>query len=256
MSFRRCLQLGTVLVVAATVGAAAIADDLAVKISPRPRHDGRINPMLFGNFIELLDDLVPGMWAEMLNDRGFEGVVPAADWVYHDGSATFCDRAWDETEGWSLENAGAFNGPRCARITARDGRWAGLTQSGLAVKTGEAYRFSAFVRGAEGLRAQVLLKAEQPDGSNLELSAAQPVVPSARWARVSGVLKANGTTDRAILEIRARGEGSLWVDKVSLMPERNRHGWRDDVVDAIKESRPGVIRGGGSVVDPGAYRWK
>ena len=40
------------------------------------------------------------------------------------------------------------------------------------------------------------------------------------------------------------------------MPERNRDGWRGDVVDAIRESRPGVIRWGGSAVDPGAYRWK
>ena len=79
---------------------------------------------------------------------------------------------------------------------------------------------------------------------------------AARLGRVSAALKAGGTTDRAIFEIRARGEGSLWVDKVSLMPERNHDGWRDDVVGAIKASRPAVIRWGGSVVDPGAYRWK
>ena len=124
-----------------------------MKISSRPLHDGRINPMLFGNFIELLDDLVPGMRAEMLNDRGFEGVQPAAKWVYYDGSATFCDRAWDKSEDWSIENVGALNGPQCARLNARNDRWAGLTQSGLAVKTGESYRFSAFVRGEGEFRA-------------------------------------------------------------------------------------------------------
>jgi hypothetical protein len=31
-----------------------------LKILKRPLHDGRIGPMLFGNFIELLDDLVAG----------------------------------------------------------------------------------------------------------------------------------------------------------------------------------------------------
>ncbi len=75
--------------------------------------------MLFGNFIELLDDLVPGMWAEMLNDRGFEGVVPPANWVYYDGSPTFCDRRWDKGPDWALETNGAFNGPRCADHRAR-----------------------------------------------------------------------------------------------------------------------------------------
>jgi alpha-L-arabinofuranosidase len=255
MSVRR-LEIWTVLVVAATLGAHATADDLAIKVSARPMHGGRIDPKLFGNFIELLDDLVPGMWAEMLNDRGFEGVVPSANWVYYDGSATLCDRPWDRTDHWSIEETGSFNGPRCARITARGDRLGRLTQSGLAVKAGEGYRFSAYVRSDPGVRAQVLLKARQPDGSDMELSAAEPVVSSTRWARVSGVLKAGGTTDRAIFEIRVRGEGSLWVDKVSLMPERNRQGWRDDVVEAIRASRPGVIRWGGSVVDPGAYRWK
>ena len=144
-----------------------MADEVSVRISARPLHGGRINPMLFGNFIELLDDLVPGMRAEMLNDRGFEGVVPAAKWVYYDGSATFCDQAWDKSEDWSIENSGAFNGPNCARITARNDRWAGLTQSGLAVKSGETYHFSAFVRGEGELHAQALLRAKQPDGSSL-----------------------------------------------------------------------------------------
>ena len=124
------------------------------------------------------------------------------------------------------------------------------------MKTGESYHFSAFVRGEGELHAQALLKANQPDGSNLELAVVELEKSTTRWTRVTGVLKANGTTDRAMIEIRVQGNGSLWVDKVSLMPEQNRRGWRSDVVDAIKESRPAVIRWGGSAVDPGAYRWK
>src|SRR5437879_3906198 len=52
-----------------------------IAISPQPLHAGRISPMLFGSFIELLDDLVPGLWSEMLNDRSFEGVTKLANWV-------------------------------------------------------------------------------------------------------------------------------------------------------------------------------
>src|SRR5207248_6771117 len=44
--------------------------------------------------------------------------------------------------------------------------------------------------------------------------------------------------------------------KLSLMPSNNLSGWRSDVVEAIKETHPGVIRWGGSVCDPGEYRWK
>ncbi len=234
----------------------ATADEVTLKISPNPRHDGRIDPKLFGNFIELLDDLVPGMWAEMLNDRGFEGVIPAAKWVYYDGSATFCDRAWERNEDWTIDTTGPYNGPRCARISAQKERWSRLAQAGLAVRDGESYHVSLFVRSDGKLQAQAVLKTSNPEGGFEELAVVELANASKEWTRVSAVLKPRGSTDRATFEIRARGEGHLWVDKISLMPENNRHGWRTDVVEAIKASRPAVIRWGGSVVDPGAYRWK
>src|SRR5262249_39637413 len=137
-SLRRRIVGLFVLVACLPVGrlVGAPPDEVSVKISSGPRHDGRIDPKLFGNFIELVDDLVPGMWAEILNDRGFEGVVPSANWVYFDGSATFCDRPWDRNDDWAVESSGAFNGPRCARVSSKKDRWGGLTQSGLTVRAG------------------------------------------------------------------------------------------------------------------------
>src|ERR1700722_11552855 len=108
------------------------AAEPALKIFAKPLHSGRINPMLFGNFIELLDDLVPGMWAEMLNDRGFEGVIPPANWVYYDGSPTCCDRTWDKSRDWTTtEDDVPFTGRKCARIVANGERPSRLSQSGL-----------------------------------------------------------------------------------------------------------------------------
>jgi alpha-N-arabinofuranosidase len=40
------------------------------------------------------------------------------------------------------------------------------------------------------------------------------------------------------------------------MPADHLKGWRPDAIAAIKESRPGVVRWGGSACDPGGYRWK
>jgi len=231
--------------------------DTSLKVLSRPLHDGRINPMLFGNFIELLDDLVPGMWAELLNDRGFDGVTKPAKWVYYDGSPTFCDRQWDKGDNWVRETAGAFNGPRCARITGQQDRAVGLTQSGLAVNQGSSYVFSAYLRSDGGsLRVQAVLKTALPDGRFAELASAElPTAPS-NWTRCSVQLRTTGTTDRAVFELRVLGKGTLWADKLSLMCMDNQNGWRKDVVEAIKASRPAVIRWGGSAVDPGKYRWK
>ena len=177
--------------------------------------------MLFGNFIELLDDLVPGMWAEMLNDRGFEGVVPPANWVYYDGSPTFCDRRWDKGPDWALGTNEAFNGPRCARITGHSNRPAGLTQSGLAVTDGKTYRFTGYLRGSGSVRVRVVLKSPLPDGRFDELASADLAAPTESWSKTSAELRANGTSDTTVFELRVDGRGSVWADKLSLIPADN-----------------------------------
>jgi alpha-N-arabinofuranosidase len=274
-----CLRALVALCVCATFHAshAIHAADATLKVSQKALHDGRINPMLFGNFIELLDDQCPGMWAEMLNDRGFEGVTPTAKWVYYDGTPTFCDRKWDENQDWTVEATGAFNGRCCARITGREDRAVGLTQSGLVVKRDGSYRFSAWLRSdVASLRVRAVLKTALPDGSFAELASAELAVRSSEWGRHVGQLeveKKSELSERAVFELRVIGKGTLWADKLSLMPTEsfttpfpgyhivrayrgNFRGWRQDVVEVIKATHPVLIRWGGSVVDPGKYRWK
>ena len=235
----------------------ANAAEPPLKILAKPLHAGHINPMLFGNFIELLDDLVPGMWAEMLNDRGFEGVIPPETWVYYDGAPTFCDRRWNPTRDWSNETNGAWNGSRSARVVGRESQRVGLTQSGLFVQRGARYHFSGYLRSdGSPLRIQVLLEAQLPDGRFGELAAADLPAPATNWAKCSAELEPHGGSDRALFELRVIGKGTLWADKLSLMPLDNRQGWRREVVAAIKAVRPALIRWGGSAVDPGQYRWK
>src|SRR5215472_8978305 len=113
-------------------GLAAENTNFSTVIHAERLNDGRIDPKLFGNFIELLDDVVPGMWAELLNDRSFEGVVPAANWCYYDGSPDICDRHWDTNATWSCDAERPFNGTLCAKLRSGS-QPASLTQSGLGV---------------------------------------------------------------------------------------------------------------------------
>jgi alpha-N-arabinofuranosidase len=216
---------------------------------------GRIEPTLFGNFMELLDDVVPGSWAELLNDRSFAGVLPTADWVYYDGSLDICDRQWDTNSTWNYDTDNPFNGKRCAKLTAGPGP-ASLTQSGLSARKDLEYRFSTYMRGDNGIKVSVLLKALLPTGEWFTLAGAELPAPSPEWQKYSVKMVSRGQTDRAVFELRAEGQGRLWVNKLSLMPGDNQNGWRADVVEAIKEIRPGILRWGGSAVDPGHYRWK
>ncbi len=234
------------------------AQAAATKVGPQPMHSGRISPMLFGGFMELLDDLIPGMWAEMLNARSFESVMKPSSWCYSTGEPNICDREWDANDTWiydaqtEFSSLDPFNGPRCAKLTSP----ASLTQSGLAARKGMTYRFSGYLRGDRDAGAEVVLKTMLPDGNWMELASAKIPKLSEKWTKYTAKMISTGTTDRAVFELRARGIGSVWADKLSLMPMDNIDGWRADVVQAVKEARPGIIRWGGSVCDPGGYRWK
>jgi alpha-N-arabinofuranosidase len=224
-------------------------------IHTQPLHSGRIDPKLFGNFIELLDDVVPGMWAELLGDRSFEGVLPAANWCYYDGSLDICDRTWETNATWTLDTERPFNGARAARLEPK-GDSARLSQAGLSVKKGMKYLFSGHFRAEPGLKASVSLKFLLPTGDWLTLASADLTPQSEQWQKCTSQLVSSGETDQAVFELRVEGTGRLWADKLSLMPADAQLGWRRDVVDAIKEVRPSVLRWGGSTVDPGNYRWK
>lgn len=228
-----------------------------MKISARPLHDGRISPLLYGGFVELLDDLVPGMWAEMLNDRSFEGILPAVHWCYSTGAPNVCDRPWQRSDAWRLDDSQRVDGSRSARLEARPGRPALLAQAGLAVAKGAAYEFEGFLRAdSPTLKCRVALMTPHPDGSRIPLGQADLGSPTSAWTKQRCRIVSSGTSDRTTFELSAEGSGAVWADKLSLMPADNLKGWRTDVVEAVRDAQPGIIRWGGSAVDPGGYRWK
>lgn len=236
--------------------AGAAPAPLNLKVYAQPSHDGRISPMLYGGFVELLDDVVPGMWAEMLGDRGFEGVLPASTWDYFRGEPNLCDRDWDKSLEWATDATAPFNDRQCARLDVPKGGPARLTQSRLAVRKGAAYLFTGYVRGEPGAGdIRISLRTLLPDETWTVLASASAGRPEASWRKVRVRLVSAGTTERAVLEIAARGAGRVWLDQLSLMPEDNVDGWRRDVVEAMKEMAPPVVRWGGSTIDPGPYRW-
>ena len=264
MNVRRIRTLAGLLILtlafpaipAASGGASGAPAAVNVKVHAGPLHGGRVSPMLYGGFVELLDDLVPGMWAEMLGDRGFEGVLPTSTWDYFRGEPDLCDRDWDRGPDWGYDTAEPFNDRQSARLEVGAGGMARLTQSGLAVRKGMGYKVSGHWRGdSTSLRVRLSLKALLPDGTWMSLAALELPGPGREWGVFAGNLRSTGTTDRAVFEIEARGRGRLWLDQLSLMPEDSIDGWRRDVVEAMKELAPPVVRWGGSTVDPGPYRW-
>jgi len=219
-----------------------------VQVSPRPLHEGRINAKLFGNFVELLDDVVPSMWAEMINDRDFDGVVPSAEWCYHQGEPNvYLDQQWEQNATWSRTQDNPFCGANAAQLTPGNGL-AVLTQPGMYVAKGQSYNFAGYFRPSAEMTVTITLKTLLPDGEWFILATvSENLKGTATWQNLSKTLTSIGTSDRTVFEITVKGEGVLGIDKLSLMPSDNIHGWRKDVVELVRPLKPAIVRWGGSV---------
>ncbi|MCL2623665.1 MAG: carbohydrate binding domain-containing protein [Planctomycetaceae bacterium] len=228
-----------------------------VKVSPKPMHQGKIDAKLFGNFVELLDDVVPSIWAEMINDRDFDGIIPSAEWCYYRGEPNvYLDQAWEPNTTWSRVQENAFCGSHAAQLTPINGQ-AAISQPGMYVAKGQTYDFTGWFRASADVTVTVTLKTLLPDGEWFSLATTSETLKAdAQWQKLSAKLTSRGTTDRTVFELSIKGESELMVDQLSLMPSDNLNGWRKDAIELIRPIKPAIVRWGGSVCDPGGYRWK
>jgi alpha-L-arabinofuranosidase len=251
-----------------------------ITVTPTPLHNIPLSPLIYGDFIEFLNDLIPGMRAEKVQDRSFEGIAqphevwpPGEDWVYPRWQPFVAGRPrldrWPDTAA-ELEPPGAaatfkldterpFVGRQSARVrvTGGDGKpfTAGIAQDGIAVKAGQALHLELFLRGEgnSGTPVQVLLGRNygvffRPYAS-IEFDGVTD-----EWNRFAGTLTPDTSDEDATLAIGLSREGTLWVDKVSLLPDDHQHGWRPDVVEAVRALKPGILRFGGSSLI--YYQWQ
>ena len=244
----------------------------AITITADPLYETPLSPLIYGEFIEPLNDLLPGMWAEKIQDRAFEGVLqpervypPGQNWVHPRWKPFVCatpqfDRWPDQPAQLEMLDASAtldldrvdpFVGSQSARITARgaDGApfVAGIAQDDISIKQGEPLNVEVYLRGDGNTIGPVTLLLGRNYGvffrayARLEFDGVDTT-----WRKFSGVLASNVTDEHATFAVGVSRPGVLWVDKVSLMPQANVCGWRPDVVEAVRAMKPGIIRFGGS----------
>jgi len=224
----------------------------SVRVAPAAANSPRISPMQYGQFIEYLCDMVPGMWADKLDDGSFEGLTPYAfvflketDWrarPWHPtGAVNRAEVVSDDTS--------PVQGKLSLRISTLGATpcTVGVAQRGIAVRRGLACRFSGHMKAERPTRVRVAI---EDRGHSL---GQQVFDVGGGWTRYEALLTPGRTCTDAKLTITYRGPGTVWLDCVSLMPEDAVGGWRRDVVEALRALRPGVVRFGGSVVDYPAY---
>jgi alpha-N-arabinofuranosidase len=222
---------------------------------------GTISPMQYGQFIEYLCNLVPGMWAEKLDDGSFEG-LSSYKFAYLK-ETDFRERPWHPTGAtnratFERDRTFRVNGETSYRIAVTENVpcTVGIAQDGLAIQRGLACDFSCFLK-SEGIHGTVRVRLHHDgrDFATCELVLAAET----GWHKQHRRLVPSGTDDQVTLTIEFRGPGTLWLDCASLMPEDAVRGWRRDVVEAARAMKPEIIRFGGSALDDpnlGEFDWR
>ncbi len=230
-----------------------------LRVTRKPLYDGAISPLQYGQFIEYLCDLVPGMWAEKLYDGSFEGLSPYR--FAYLAQTDFREKPW---YACGATNRAAFvrdpkepiSGQVCQKIAVPDGApcTVGIAQDGLAIARNQPCSFSVYLR-QQGVTGLVTVRVRH-EGQEY---AAATFRPSGTWQKFRARLAFAGDDANTTLSIMFRGPGTLWLDNASLMPEDTVGGWRPDVVEAVRALKPGIIRFGGSALDDpalGTFDWR
>jgi alpha-L-arabinofuranosidase len=223
-----------------------------------------VSPRLWGVFFEEINHAGDGgIYAELVRNRCFEEPPTAGEatpgWSLrasaHGAGAMVVDRA---------EKIGATTG-NSLRVVVKKGPVSVVNSGywGIGVRKG-GHRLRLDIKADEPLRKDVKITLESVEGVTL----AEAVLGDLRegWQRLGLGLSASAESANARLVITFKGEGTAWLDTVSLEHEETwagrRHGVRKDLGTLVENLRPAFLRfPGGCYVEGGdrledAFRWK
>ena len=230
------------------------------------RIEGRISPLLYGQFIEFMFEGVKrGLHAELIRNRSFDEEPDAT------GLSRYWERypddrnddygisfSWDAAA--AVPNTARLEGavtPHALRVQVGPGvvMRHGVYQARMPVRGGLEYRGSVWMK-AESFtgRASVALEADVTRGRVYDEAHIANV--GGDWKKYTFALRPAASDPLARFAILFDGSGTVWVDHVSLMPGNAVNGVRADVFEKVGALAPGFIRWpGGNVAQDYHWQW-
>ncbi|MBN1846316.1 MAG: DUF1080 domain-containing protein [Sedimentisphaerales bacterium] len=150
-----------------------------------------------------------------------------------------------------LERADPLNSAYSQKITAAAAP-AGLRQDSLVLRSGETYLGSFWARSDKPAGLQVRFLANDQVLYEKSFPA-----PGSAWKQYAFEYPCRTDAKDATIQLSVAASGSAYLDQVSLMPAswHQADGFRPDLLDAVAELHPPVIRWPGGCF-ASAYRWK
>jgi alpha-N-arabinofuranosidase len=148
-----------------------------------------------------------------------------------------------------LDRSDPLNSKVCQKIVTGD-EGGGLQQQGLCIRARQSYEGSVWLKGdaPEGIIVRLV-------GDNRQQTEKSIGCPSSDWRQFSFTLKPEWSCDNASICIGPKAKGKIWIDQVSLTPGSNNGGFRPDLLKAIADLKPPVIRWPGGCF-ASSYQWK
>jgi alpha-L-arabinofuranosidase len=250
-----------VLFATATLACATSVAFAAPTITIRADQPGpKINPAMWGIFFEDINfGADGGLYAELVKNRSFEFPDPLMGWVKISPSLAHGELSVRDDDSFDTNNA------HYVRLLSEGTAPFGISNEGfrgMGVRKGEAYEFSAQIRGIDG--SPILwVQLYGGDGTLLDKVELKDFSPG--WKKYTATLHPKDTDANARLAIVLDGKGIVDLDMVSLFPEhtwKNRPGGlRADMVQALADLHPGFLRFPGGCIVEGSvlarrYQWK
>ncbi|CAK7340313.1 unnamed protein product [Dovyalis caffra] len=226
---------------------------------------------LFGIFFEEINHAgAGGIWAELVNNRGFEAGgqnTPSniAPWsiigdqsslvVSTDRSSCFERNKVALRMDVLCDSEGSNTCPAGGVGIYNPGFW------GMNIEQGKGYKVVLYVRSPGPINVSVSLTSS--DG--LQTLATASIVDSdvSNWTKAEVLLEAKGTNPNSRLQLTTSRKGVIWFDQVSAMPldTYKGHGFRSELIEMLADIKPQFLRFPGGCFVEGewlrnAFRWK
>ncbi|GGH85889.1 alpha-N-arabinofuranosidase [Pullulanibacillus pueri] len=219
----------------------------------------KINPYIFGHFVEDIRDHMDAMLAYGLQGMDFE----AEDHERRGISAPWYPMTNGRNTRYALEPAAPRHTGHSQkiRIYNDDQCYAGIAQA-VSIKGNVNYELKVFARASLEIKFVTI---EIVDRKNQEkLCTTQIEVTSHDWREYHGILTADRDCSDAEFRILISSEGEtwpdaeatgmLWLDHVSILPDDRVGIVKKSVVDMTRALNPGIMRLGGNYIS--AYHWE
>ncbi|CAI8585360.1 unnamed protein product [Vicia faba] len=234
---------------------------------------GRLIPdTFFGAFFEEINHAgAGGLWAELVNNRGFEaessinGTSNIYPWTIIGENQSSIIVSTERSSCFERNKIALRMDVLCHKKSCPHGG-VGISNPGfwgMNIMEGKKYKVVFYVRSLGPIKLQVSFVGSDNGVKLASKKIRASGVNVTKWSKMETILEAKSTNHNSNLQITTTKKGVLWLDQVSAMPldTYKGHGFRNDLFQMVADLKPKTFRFPcGCYVEgnylKNAFRWK